>query len=225
MKSKHAIFPFVMAGLAFLCFLFVVFCMSTYVQPPWGETIVLILPSLMLAFVGFLACKGKIGPRKTERLTIILSILLAIVSFLYTMMLSIWAATTVTTDVKFYPRAYQHVEYGEGVAGVFPKEIPADAQNVVFQYFPGFLQGGETLELSYSVTDEVLSDWAALLENRSQWYGSTEEWRQTTNLWYIDGEGNMLYQLYWDGGHNHGELTYVLIDPSCNQITFYYDNW
>lgn len=225
MKNKHAVFPFTMAALALLCFLFFALCMATYVQPLWSETMILVLPSLILSAVAVSAWKGKLDRRMTEFVTLVLSIILVVVSFIYAIVVSIRTTTTTTQNVKYYPRAYQHIEYGEGVAGVFPEEIPADAEDIAFEYFPGFLQGGERFELSYTTTEDVLSRWKDLLEDKAQWSGSTEEWSRTTNLWRVDGEEAVIYQLYWDGGHNHGELAYVLIDPTCSRITFYFDNW
>ena len=222
MKNKYAIFPFIMAGLAFLCFLFIALCMATYVQPPWGKTMVLLLPSLILAFVGFLAFKGKLTSRTTENLTVVLSIILIIVSFFYTIVLSMTAAITETTDVKFYTRAYERIRGRNGVDGVFPDKIPADAENIAFRYHPSFLQGGEVLELSYTATVDVLSDWDGFLKAKAEWVGSDEEWCR--NHWGAGDEETVRYQLYWEDG-NHGETAYVLIDLMQNRITFSYEKW
>ena len=224
MKNKHAIFPFAMAGLAFLCFLFLAFDMASTVQPLWGKTIVLVLPSLILALIGFLALKGKLNPRKTENLTLILSIILVIASFFYTIVLSVLTATTVTTDIKFYTRAYSQVDDEDGVEGIFPDEIPADAEEITFRYNPQFLQGGEWFELSYTTTADVLSDWDAFLTGKADWIGSNKAWHQANN-WFFSGEDSIRYHLYWDGDFNHGEMSYVLIDQSHNRITFHYEDW
>lgn len=224
MKNKHALIPVAVAALALLCFLFVAFCMAAYVQPLWGKTAVLLLPSLILGFVGFLAFRGKLNADKTMIVTAILSVVLLVTSFFYTIYLSILSATTVTTDVKFYSRAYQQIEHEDYLKGIFPEEIPADAEDVSFCYHPSFLQGGEVFELSYVTTGGVLSEWTEFLSGEAEWVGSNEEWHRTNN-WGFDGEEAVRYQLYWDGGYNHGELAYVLIDCDENRITFYYENW
>ena len=223
MKNKHAIFPIVMSGLAFLCFLFIVFCMSTYVQPLWGKTMVLLLPSLILALVAILAFKGKLDSRKTKNLTAVLSVLLVVTSFVYTLVLSVETSIVETTDVKFYERACKVVGDEEGVTGIFPEKIPADAENIVFRYFPGFLQGAEYFELSYNTTAKVLSDWELFLENKAQWIGSNVQWHEENNF-FFSGEDSVRYQLYWEGDWNHNEQSYVLIDQLNNRITFYYEN-
>lgn len=223
MKNKHAVFPITMAGLAFLCFLFVAYATLTSVQPLWGKTMVLILPSLILSAVAVLALKGKLSRRMTEFVTLVLSIVLVIVSFVYTIFLAVWTTTTETTDVKFYERAYDVIDHRNGVKETFPEKIPVDAEEVNFRYFPGFLQGGEVLELSYTTTADVLRDWEMLLKEKAEWTGSNEEWQQ--DHWGFGDEDAVRYQLYWDGGENHGEMAYVLIDPVSKRITFYYDNW
>lgn len=232
MKNKYAIFPFVMSGLAFLCFLFLMFDMASVVQPLWGETMVLILPSLVLALLGFFAHKGKLSLRTTQTLTVALSIILVIASFVYTIFLSVWTATTVTTDVKFYPRAYAQIDEEDGVTGIFPDKIPADAENVAFRYNPQFLQGSEWFELSYTTTADVLSHWDRFLKDEAEWVGSYGEWRENHRGGGFRNEDAILYQLYWeDETHgemayaNHGETAFVLIDRTRNQITFFYEDW
>jgi len=224
MKNKYAIFPIAMAGLAFICFLFVLFNMASTVQPLWGKTFVLILPSLILSVVAIFALKGKLDRRKTEFVTLLLSIILVIASFVYVIFLSILTATTVTTNAKFYTRAYEQIEDKDGVEGIFPEKIPENAEDIAFRYNPQFLQGGEWFELSYTTTADSLSDWSAFLNGKAEWIGSNKEWNQMNNMGFY-GEDSTRYHLYWDGGFNHGEISYVLIDLSCNRITFHYEDW
>ena len=224
MKNKYASFPLTMAILAFLCFLFIVVLMSTVVQPLWGRISVLLIPALVLGGIGLLALKGMLDSRKTAVLTVFLSVIFLLASICYTFLLFRWTATTVTTDVKYYPRAYAQIKDGNGVKGAFPQVVPTDAKDVTFHYSPAFLQGGEVFKLSYTVTEEKLSEWTVLLEGTAEWVGSNEEWHQTNNWDFYDTD-SIRYHLYWDGGSNHGEMCYVLIDPSICQITFYYEDW
>ena len=224
MKNKYARFPLTMAILAFLCFLFVMFLMSTAVQPLWGRISVLLIPALVLGGIGLLALKGMLDSKKTAVLTVFLSVIFLLASICYTFLLSIWTATTATTDVKYYPRAYAQIEDGNGVKGAFPQVVPTDAKDISFHYNPAFLQGGEVFELSYTVTEEKISQWTVLLEGAAEWIGSNEEWHHTNNWDFYDTD-SIRYHLYWDGGFDHGEMCYVLIDPSICQITFYYEDW
>ena len=222
MKNKYALFPVVMAGLAFLCFLFLAFNMAYTVQPLWSKTMVLIAPSMILSVVAVFALKGKLDRRKTEFVTLVLSIILVILSFVYTIFLSVLTATTVTTDVTFYPRAYEQIDDEDGVEGIFPNRVPEDAEDIAFRYNPQFLQGSEWFELSYTTTEEMLSDWSEFLKDKTEWVGSNGEW--LANHWGAGSEDPIRYQLYWEDG-NHGETAYVLIDAAQNRITFFYEDW
>ena len=213
-----------MAILAFLCFLFIVFLMSTAVQPLWERIGVLLIPALVLGGVGFLALKGMLDSKITAVLTVLLSAIFLLASICYTFFLLLWTATTDTTDVQYYPRAYAQIKNGGGVNGVFPQIVPTDAEDISFHYNPAFLQGGEVFKLSYTVTEEKVSEWTALLENAAAWAGSNEEWHHVNN-WLFYGTDCIRYQLYRDGGMNHGEMSYVLIDPSICRITFCYEDW
>ena len=224
MKNKYAGFPLVMAILAFLCFLFIAFFMSTAVQPLWGRIIVLLIPALVLGGTGFLALKGLFDSKITFELTVILSVIFLLVSICYTFILSIWTATTDTEDVKYYSRAFAQIKDGNGVKGVFPQIIPADARDISFHYNPAFLQGGEEFRLSYTVTEEKISEWTALFEDAAEWIGSNAEWHRINNWGFSDAD-SIRYHLYWDGGFNHGEMSYALIDPSSCRITFCYEDW
>lgn len=224
MKNRKAILPFVLGTLALICFLAVALFMSSSVQPLWGRVMVLLLPSIILYAIAFLSARYKLDSKKTVILTTILAIVLLFVSIFYVFLLSIWTATTVTTDVQYYSRAYAQIDDEDGVEGVFPAAIPIDATDVSFHYNPQFLQGGEVFELSYIVTDEALSEWENRLEKKAEWIGSNEEWHRLNNWAFHDADSTR-YHLHWDGGSNHGEMAYVLIEPSTNRITFHYTDW
>ena len=224
MKNKYARFPLTMAILSFLYFLFIAFFMSTVVQPLWGRISVFLIPALVLGGIGLLALKGKLDSKKTTVLTVLLSVILLLVFICYTGLLFLWTATTVTTDVKYYSRAYAKIKNRYGVKDVFPQVVPTEAKDISFHYNPAFLQGGEMFQLSYTVTEEKLAEWTTLLEGAAEWVGSNEKWHRMNN-WGFYGTDSIRYQLYWDGGFNHGEMCYVLIDPSIWRITFYYEDW
>ncbi len=224
MKHKYALYPIIMSICALLCFVAVLALFAGAVQPLWGRMALLILPALLLGVFAFFAAKGKLGVSATIIWTTVLSVVLFLASVFYVSILSVWTATTTTTDIRFYSRAYAQIEEEDGVQTVFPKSIPADAKNITFTYYPQFLQGGEVFKLSYTTTDEKLTEWTTLLNREAEWIGSNQEWH-TENNWSFDGMYGTRYQLDWDGGFNHGEMCYVLIDEERNQITFYYSHW
>ena len=224
MKRKYALYPIIMSACAILCFIAVVIVFAGVVQPLWGRMLLLILPALILGIVAFFAVKGKLGVSATTIWTTILSIILLLASVFYVLLLGIWTATTTTTDVQYYGRAYAQIDDVDAVEEIFPKTIPADAENIIFTYTPQFLQGGEVFELSYTTMNEKLTEWTALLNKEAEWIGLNSEW-YTENNWSFDGVEAIRYQLDWDGGFNHGEMCYVLIDDAIERITFYYSIW
>jgi len=224
MKHKYACYPIAMSICAFCCFVAVFALFSRAVQPLWGRMMLLILPALLLGMIAFCAAKGKLGVSATIAWTTVLAVVLFLASVFYVSILSVWTATTTTTDIQYYSRAYAQIDKEDGVKEVFPKSIPADADDITFTYFPQFLQGGEVFELSYTTTNEKLTEWTALLKSKSEWIGSNREWHSANN-WSFNGVDTMRYQLDWKGDSNHGEICYVLIDEGTKRITFYYSEW
>lgn len=224
MKNKYALYPIIMSFCSLICFIVVLLFFATAVQPLWGKIMLLILPALILGVVAFCAVKGKLGVEATIVWTTTLSIVFLFISLFYIVFLSMETATTITTDIRYYSRAYAQIDELKEVREVFPKSIPTDAKNIEFSYMPQFLQGGEVFELSYTTTDDKLSEWSTLLEGNSEWVGSNQQWHNE-NDWSSDCVDATRYQLYCDGGFNHGEICYALISEELNQITFYYSIW
>jgi len=119
MTKKYALYPLIMAVVAQLCFLVIV---TNTIQPLWGRTMILILPSLIFCTVGLFALSGKLSKDATIILTSVLTIFLFLASVFYVFLLSIWSANTETTDVRDYARAYDDIEDEKGVKNVFPKK-------------------------------------------------------------------------------------------------------
>ena len=225
MKHKHAIYPIIMSICAFICFMVVVILFSGAVQPLWGKMMLLVLPALVLGMIAFCAAKGKMGATATNIWTTVLAIVLFLGSVFYAALLFVWTATTTTTDIQYYTRAYKQIHEENGVKEIFPKSIPADASDIAFTYYPQFLQGGEVFELSYTTTEEKLTQWKAILENESEWIGSNQEWL-TQHNWSANGDKDAVrYQLDQSGNFNHGKICYVLINEELGRITFYYSQW
>lgn len=221
--KKHAIYPIIMSSFAIIGFIAALLLFSTAVQPPWLGVSFLILPAVLLGAVAFCAGKGKLSAVSTAVLTTVMAIVLLLASIFYSLIL-VWISSENVTDVRYYSRAYSHLDDVESVKSIFPKSIPSDAKDVKFSYSPQVLQGGETLKLSYTATEEKIAEWKTIFQSKAVWIGPNEEWHYDNN-WSFSGEDATRYQIYWDGGFNHGEICYVLINEEMNKITFYYSNW
>ena len=221
MKNRHLLLPFIVGILAFVCFSLVAVLFAVYtVQPHWERILLLILPSLVFCGVGILAWKGFLHEKTTTVLTIIFTLVFLVLSAFYVAFLMFLSAEE-TTDPKYYERAYHQIEDGAAVKGVFPASVPEDAQEITFSYRPQFLQGDEAFQFSYRTTEEQLNAWEERLKEAAEWVGSNAEWHRM-NKWGFSDADSMRYHLYWDGGYNHGEMCYALLDRASGRIGFCY---
>lgn len=224
MKEKAGLLPFTAGGLALSCFLLVAGAMATAVQPLWGRTLVLLLPALVFFAVGAAARKGSLSPRAAAVLTAVLAAVFFFLSLCYVFLLSIWTATTVTTEVKYYTRAFAQIDSNEAVSVHFPASVPEDARDVEFSYMPRFLQGGEVFRLSYTAPEDEIIRRSISLQAAAEWSGPDAEWFRMHGQ--PGGEGDSVrYQLFGSGFVNHGEECCVLIDRAGGRIAFYYSDW
>ena len=224
MKNQYARFPFLMGSLAFLCFLAVLLLISGAVQPPWGRAMLLLLPALILFGIGFLARSGRLNADKSAAMTAAASVVLLLLSAGWVFLLSVWTATTTTTDTRYYARAYDQIDDKACVKECFPAAVPEDAADVRFSYCPQFLQGGEEFRLSYRTTEEKLTEWSGRLAAAADWVGPDEEWFRLQNQ--LPGDpGPVRYQLLGEGFSNHGEECFARIDPEGSRIEFSYSRW
>ena len=224
MKYKACLFPFLMGSLALLCFLAVMLLVSGSVQPLWGRALILLLPAFLLCGIGILSLRGVLNDKAVLVLTSVLTVVLLFLSVFYVFLLSVWTATTETTDTKYYSRAYRAIGHEEHAGEFFPASIPEDAEDVSFLYTPQFLQGGEVFRLSYRTGEDRIAEWVDRLESAAEWSGANEAWCRS-HYGTFSGTDSIRYQLYWDGGFNHGEICYILISRSDCRIESNYERW
>lgn len=223
--KEWSVLPFLMAVFALICFLLVFAMMMSMVEPPpVARTMVLLFPALILMGFGVLANLLHFPLGVIWIVTILLTAVLGVWGFRETVFVVVEAFATETTDVRYYGRAYDDIDHEEYLKGIFPEEIPENAENVDFYYCPQFLQGGEVFELSFTTDKESLDAWDEFLREHAEWSGPDIEWCELNNYGRRE-EGITRYHLYWDGGYNHGEIGYVQIDPSVGRIRFYYSHW
>ena len=213
-----------MGSVAFLCFLAVLLLISGAVQPPWGRAMLLLLPALILFGIGVLSRSGRLNADKSAALTAAASVVLLLLSAGWVFLLSVWTATTTTTDTRYYARAYDQIDDKACVKERFPAAVPEDAADVRFSYCPQFLQGGEEFRLSYRTTEARLLEQMGKLQAAAEWAGPSEEWYRMHNQSPRE-PGLIRYQLSGEGFSNHGEEVCVLVDPSGSRIEFCCSKW
>ena len=227
MKNKYMIFPLVMSSVAFTCFAFLAQLFLSGVHPMWAETLVLLIPSLVLGVFAILSAKGLLGRAASITLTCVFSALFVAAGFFYTCFLFFASFDAdCTTDPADYAAGLRQIYANEYVREYFPRSIPENATDVTFDYHPALFQGGEEFTLSYRTTDSEIEAWEERLQD-AEWIGTDEAWSDEYNMYEDNGSspGTTRYQLYWDGGYNHGEMVYVLIDRTTNTMTFSYSHY
>ncbi|MDH4201874.1 MAG: hypothetical protein OEV87_03185 [Phycisphaerae bacterium] len=122
--------------------------------------------------------KTKVILKGLVTLFIIICILI-VIFFAYTfvrMYIGIKKANTPITDIQQYSKIIEEWKsFSPEIVSHFPKEIPPEATNVDFYYFPGFLQSGSRIELRFQA-EKVEID--AYYENFKEfttksWHGDT----------------------------------------------------
>ncbi len=217
-------FPLIMAGIAFLCFLLAALLFGSFVQPLYLKIALLLLPTLILLAVSILAYTKIMSAKATTVLTVILSVVLFFASAFYAFILFFQHVTFEVTDIRYYGRAFSKIKDEDGVDNIFPSAIPNGVENVQFSYLPQFLQGGEEFKLSFETSENELEIWSEVLSEKAVWIGSDADWHNELN-WSSGETDAVRYMLFWDGGYNHGEWSFVLIFEDENRIEFRYSDW
>ena len=114
---------------------------------------VFILPSVIFFFVARQAYLGRISGIKATVICCVISVvfgMICLTALFWIGFLSDKYENEYTSDPADYPEKY---ELSSVVHGIFPEEIPANAENVIFDYCPPSWQGERHLMLMYD-TDE-----------------------------------------------------------------------
>lgn len=130
----------------------------------------------------------------------------------------------------------------------FPKDIPADAQNVKFSFFPGFMQGGAYIQLRYSINNNQIDALSNQFASRkiASFYGgnvndhlSSDENIHTT-YFYTNDSNNYTFPTDYEivvlkaescdpekcgFKWNHGESSGVAISKQRSEIVFWAESW
>ncbi len=121
----------------------------------------------------------------------------------------------------------------------FPKKIPKNAKNVMFNYNPPFLQGGGILSLYFNGDNNTIKFYNnkykkfKLDENNIEVY---EKEIINNKIWYYTPYNNseridkftiyLIYNKCDDSGYcNHGTIKVIAINNKTNEILFYYEKW
>ena len=160
--KPKAIFPTIMTGVAFLCFLLAAYLLTEITISPRWELLVLTI----------LIRSGVVAPMMGNVLTVVLSVLFFMICAAGLFFLCFRAAARPLTDVSLYEQVLKKHGYPDSaLLAQFPPEIPEDAENAEFFYQPQLLQGAGVHRLSFALSDEAALPYLSGWEQAAVWHG------------------------------------------------------
>ena len=231
-----ALFPLVMAAIAFVLFTAVyLYLITRSIDPHYAGNLIFAVPFVSFGIVAAFTWTGKIEPGVSATLTGVLIFALGAVMLLAFFCRVIDESTSVTTDVGKYERVLKLTGYPVNpLTRYYPKEIPDDAEDVLFNYYPAF-----NIELKYS-TDEVrIQKYVSRFSQLARWHGKAggseaEKHGISFGTFLAFGypelpEDFTVFLLYGrpyrPNDWNHGELSLVAISEERNEIIYHAEDW
>lgn len=231
---KKAIFPAIMTIVSFISFVGV-YWILTYksITPYYFKGLLFTFPFVFFGIITFLTAQGKLKMIASSVITGISIIALGVGFFFILMFLSFDIATTETKDIGKYERVLRLTD--DSLTQHFPNQIPKDAENVYFKHQPGFMQGGEILELSFQTDSETIQNYKDEFSEKAEWIGQNNEepiqeyefltWAGSKRI----PEDFTVYifssKPYKANDWNHGEFSLAGINEKNNEIIFLMENW
>ena len=222
-KNRYILFPLTAAGISFAIFVFAGIFVALAVEPQYLFLLPLLLPTAIFLLIALAKHRRAIRDSTAMVATFILLLLLIPAWFFYSLYLMMIQSSKLTDDVRYYSRAYDSIDDRYEIGRVFPAEIPEYAEDVEFAYFPGFLQGGEELRLSFKTT--LIDEWINRLSSSVDWSGSVREYEKLTGSSMFSADSDDQMYLLFNEGCNHNKQCYAIIDESLSRVSFYYFHW
>ncbi len=226
-EFKKALFPGVMAVLAFVCFAFVYwFLTACSIEPLFFLGLIFIIPALVFTLIAGLAGKGKLNNSVTIIFTVILIPVFMIASFFSIFIIGLSQTSVTITDASRYERTMKMGGFSrKEVLKIFPEKIPKGASNVDFYYNESSWQEyDQTVVLRFSANQSTISSYIQQFNEIT----APEESENTKNV--FDRVGNAyikdlpsdyaVYVIINEGNHNR-KVSAVSISQERNEIIFY----
>lgn len=234
LNFKKAIFPAIMTIISFLSFVGV-YWILTYksITPYYFKGLLFAFPFIFFSVITFLTAQGRLKMSTSSVITGISIIVLGVGFFFIFMFLSFNIATTETKNIGRYERVLRLTD--DSLTQHFPNQIANNAENVYFMHQPGFMQGGEILELKFQIDSEVIQNYKEKFLKQAEWMGKIDEvpiqeyefltWEGSKRL----PEDFTVYifssKAYKTNDWNHGEFSLAAINEKDNEIIFLMENW
>lgn len=239
-SSKQGLFPAILAiaslGLGLAAYFFVT---KASIRPYYMAGLFYGVPFLGFLLVTLLAAKGRIK-KAVLPLCIFLIVLFSVVMLALTFLISLHAATTPITDVRYYERTLALSHYPDNLAQRhFPPHIPEDASDVSFRFTQALAQGGKDLALRFRASPQDIEDYAEVFAHKASWVGALDA-PDANDHGVFDGTlplsddaappaDTTVYVLFSQPDQpdnwNHGIRCMVAISRQQNEILFLASDW
>ena len=173
-----------------------------------AQTIILALAFFpCVLFIVFLFIVYK--KRNNEKLTSILKIISVIITcflWMYYFIALVFIVLIEATNPMTNPKYYKYHRPDK----IFPKNIPENAQNVNFVYYPPILQGGMRHTLYYIDDNMTIYEFHKKYKNEAEWIGHLNDYKENRGL--LDGVFSYTPSKY----KNENDYIIYLIEGSCD---------
>ena len=204
---KKCTFPFIMTIITFIIGCgFIWLCRG---DPFKIKTIIIILGFLpaIIFFALLMINYYKCSTIKSKNvITVICATLTVLLLGYYISILFIGAFEEVAnpiTDVKYYKDKVKG-----NLLKVFPKEIPSNAENVIFNYTPSFPQTSINITLYYVDKSMTLDKFDKNYKSKAIWIGTNEEYKGELSIFSLFNDTPVEYE-------NENDFIVYLIDGKC----------
>lgn len=238
---KKAPFPAVMAVISFVLFAFIYYFVTVRsVKPYYFMGLIFAIPFASFGAITIFTVKEKLKRKVAVILTSVLTVIMPIVMGFAFIFMAIMASIDTVTDLNSYHRVLKLKDYENNeLIKHFPSKIPSNAKDAIFNYQPGFLQGGEEYRLKFTTDVNTIESYTKELSQRAKWIGKSSNREAEINgveMVSFDSFGYnklpldftiylIISEPYKPFDWNHGELSLVAVSKQRSEIIFFAEDW
>lgn len=174
---KNAPFSSIMTLISFMLFIGVYWLLTVKsIEPYYFEGLIFAVPFVCFGIITLFTVRGKLKLISSSIITGILVFLLGFAAIFALVFISVDAATNSTTDLDKYERVLKMRGYPKNsLIKYFPDKIPDNAKNIVFNYNPAFLQGGENFDLKFNASSDSIKRYTNEFSQKAKWTGKADD--------------------------------------------------
>lgn len=238
---KKAPYPAVMTLITFVLFTCVYFFVTVRsIEPYYFSGLIFAIPFISFGAITFFTIKEKLKRKAAIILTSVLTVIVPIVMCFAFIFMAITAPLSTVTDLSSYHRVLKLNDYENSeLIKHFPSKIPTDAKNAMFNYQPGFLQGGEGYKLKFSTDSNSIENYIKEFSQGAKWIGKSNHREAEINgveMASFDSFGYnklpidftiylIISEPYKPFDWNHGKLSLVAVSKQRSEIIFFAKHW